>query len=262
MTGEFKLKAYSLFSGSSGNCFFVEGENTKLLIDCGVSARSAEKALASLGVNLCDISAIFVTHEHVDHTKGLEVISKRFHIPTYMTELTARALIHDPCASLLRDLYLFDGNYSVDIGEFHIKSFLTPHDSARSVGYTVEKDGVKLGFATDMGCLRENVKEALIGCRAALVEANHDIVMLDMGPYPFDLKRRIKSERGHLSNDDCAELCRFLCENGTKSILLGHISKENNTPALAVETVKGALGSYPDVTVGAASSNEITELII
>lgn len=256
------MKAYSLFSGSSGNCFFIDCDSTKLLIDCGVSARAAEKALASLGVKIADVSAVFVTHEHIDHTKGLEVLSKRFHIPTYMTELTARALIHDPSASLLKDLYLFDGEYSVKIGGIIVKSFLTPHDSARSVGYTVENDGVKIGFATDMGCVCENVKKALVGCRSALIEANHDLTMLEFGPYPFDLKRRIKGDRGHLSNDDCAELCRFLCENGTKSILLGHLSKENNTPAIAVDTVKRALTEFPVVTVGAASPNEITELII
>ena len=256
------MKAYSLFSGSSGNCFFVDGGNEKLLIDCGVSARAAETALASLGTSMRDISAIFVTHEHTDHTKGLEVISKRFHIPTYMTEKTARALITDPKASLLSDLYLFDGEFSVKIGGFTVNSFLTSHDCARSVGYTIEKDGVKLGFATDMGCVTENVKEALSGCRAALVEANHDVTMLELGPYPFELKLRIKSDKGHLSNADCAGFCRFLCENGTKSILLGHISKENNVPSLAVDAVKQALKDFPDVTVAAASPNEITELIL
>ena len=256
------MKAYSLFSGSSGNCFFVDGGNDKILIDCGVCARNVENALSSLGVSIRDISAIFVTHEHIDHTKGLEVISKRHHIPTYMTEKTARALITDPRASLLSDLYLFDGEFSVKIGAFTVSAFFTSHDSACPVGYTVEKDGIKLGFATDTGYVTENEKKALVGCCAVLVEANHDTVMLELGPYPFDLKRRIKSDIGHLSNADCAEFCRFLCENGTKSILLGHISKENNVASLAVDTVKKAIENFSGVIVAAASPNEITELII
>lgn len=256
------MKAYSLFSGSSGNCFYIDGGETKILIDCGVSAKAAETALRSLGSSLSELSAIFVTHEHSDHTKGLEVVSKHHHIPVYMTEKTARALISDSCCSLLRDLVLFEGEFSVQIGALSVTSFFTPHDSALSVGYTVEKNGVKIGFATDMGCLCESVSSALFGCRAAVVESNHDIAMLTLGPYPYDLKCRIRGEKGHLSNDDCARLCRALASSGTKSLLLAHISKENNTPALALSATKTALADYPDTIVAAASPTEITELVI
>lgn len=256
------MKAYSLFSGSSGNCFFVDGGETKLLIDCGVSARAAETALRSLGSSLSELSAIFVTHEHCDHTRGLEVISKHHHVPVYMTENTARALISDPSCSLLQDLVLFEGEFSVKIGGLTVTSFFTPHDSALSVGYTVEEDGVKIGFATDMGCLCESVSAALFGCRAAVVESNHDLTMLALGSYPYDLKCRIRGERGHLSNDDCARLCRALASSGTKSLLLAHISKENNTPDLALSATRSALADHPDTIVAAASPTEITELVI
>lgn len=256
------MKAYSLFSGSSGNCFFVSEGKTKLLIDCGVSARAAERALLSLGTSLSEIDAIFVTHEHSDHTKGLEIIAKNHGIPTYMTEPTARALIKDPACALIQNLVLFDGEYSTTVGEVKVSSFLTPHDCARSVGYTVSGGGKKIGFATDMGCIEESVATSLCECNSVVIEANHDVNMLTLGPYPYELKCRIKSAVGHLSNDDCGRLCRMLAACGTGSFLLAHISKENNTPALAVETVKNQLCDFPEIIVSAAGADSITELVI
>ena len=151
-----KLSAYTLFSGSSGNCVYIKSADTELLIDAGVSARAVEKALREVGSSLDRITAIFVTHEHVDHTRGLEIISKKHHIPTHMTEPSARALITDPHASLLGDLYLHPVLFSVRLGNTTVRSFATPHDSAASVGYTVsytEENGTmeKLGVATDIG---------------------------------------------------------------------------------------------------------------
>ena len=256
------MKAYSLFFFSLGNCFFVHTESTRLLIDCGVSARCAEKALQSLGFSLSDISAILVTHEHIDHTKGLEVIAKNYHIPTHMEELSARALIKDPSSALLRELYLYRGDFEIKVGDISVRAFATPHDSAASVGYTLESGDVKIGFATDMGCIMPSVCEALSGCNASVIEANHDINMLLCGPYPYPLKQRVLSDCGHLSNDAAAELIYSLAESGTTGFLLGHLSKENNTPSLALDTVRSALGENSGVTVSAAAPAEISELII
>lgn len=257
------MKAYSLFSGSSGNCFFVTSEGNNILIDCGVSARAAETALRSLGYRLDDINSIFVTHEHSDHTKGLEIISKYHHIPTHMTEISARALINDPACSLLHDLCLYPESFSVEVGALKVTSFRTPHDSKCSVGYIVEdKNGCRIGFATDMGCVCESVTDALSGCRAAVVEANHDVTMLMLGGYPYQLKRRILASTGHLSNEDCGTLCGTLAAKGTKSLLLAHISKENNTSSLALSAVRAALSDFPETLVAAASPCEITELPI
>ena len=194
------MKAYTLFSSSTGNCFFAETENTKILIDCGVSARCAEKALQELGFSLSDINAIFVTHEHSDHVKGLETISKYHHIPIHMQEKSARALIHDPSSAILPSLYLYNGEFSVRVGDFSVSAFRTPHDSAASVGYIIEADERKIGYVTDMGCILPSVRDALSGCDASVIEANHDLGMLMMGPYPFYLKERIRSDEGHLSN--------------------------------------------------------------
>ncbi len=138
------MKAYTLFSSSTGNCFFVGTENTKILIDCGVSARCAEKALQELGFSLSDINAIFVTHEHSDHVKGLETISKYHHIPIHMQEKSARAMICDPTSAILPSLYLYNGEFSVRVGDFSVSAFRTPHDSVASVGYVIEADGKAL----------------------------------------------------------------------------------------------------------------------
>lgn len=256
------MKAYTLFSGSTGNCFFAHTEETNILIDCGVSARCVEKALCGLGFSLSDINAVFVTHEHCDHTKGLEIISKYHHIPVYMQEKSARALIHDPSSAILQSLYLYNGEFSVRVGDISVSAFMTPHDSAASVGYIIEADERKIGYVTDMGCILPSVRDALSGCDASVIEANHDVGMLMMGPYPFYLKERIRSEGGHLSNVAAGELAHSLAESGTKSLLLGHLSKENNTPALALDTVRSAVSDFPDLSIAVASPDKRTELII
>lgn len=260
-----KLSAYTLFSGSSGNCVYIKSADTELLIDAGVSARAIEKALREVGSSLDRITAIFVTHEHVDHTRGLEVISKKHHIPTHMTEPSARALITDPHASLLGDLYLHPVLFSVRLGNTTVCSFATPHDSAASVGYTVsytEENGTteKLGVATDIGHIDDSIVSSLIGADSVILEANHDVEMLLSGPYPYPLKRRILSDTGHLSNDTSAELAKLLAARGTKHFLLAHLSKENNYPPTAEAAVRAALEDFAGITVAAASPDTPTKL--
>lgn len=181
-----------------------------------------EKALREVGSSLDRITAIFVTHEHVDHTRGLEVISKKHHIPTHMTEPSARALITDPHASLLGDLYLHPLLFSVRLGNTTVRSFATPHDSAASVGYTIsytEENGVteKLGVATDIGHIDDSIVSSLIGADSVILEANHDVEMLLSGPYPYPLKRRILSDTGHLSNDMVGGACKAACRKRNKA---------------------------------------------
>lgn len=259
-----KLEAYTLFSGSSGNCTYIRSADAEFLMDAGVSARAIAKALHEIGSSLDRISAIFVTHEHVDHTRGLEVISKKHHIPTHMTEPSARALITDTHASLLGDLYLHPLSFSVRFGCTTIRSFAVPHDSAAAVGYTVEySDGSsteKLGIATDMGHIDNDILSSLTGADAVIIEANHDIEMLLSGPYPYPLKRRILSERGHLSNEASAELARLLAERGTKNFLLAHLSKENNYPPTAEAAVRASLSAFDGITLAVAGRDTPTKL--
>ena len=254
------IYAYSLFSGSGGNCFLVGDGETNLLVDAGESARRIERALDALGKSLDDISAIFVTHEHIDHVKGLRVIEKEHGIPVHATEMTARAFITDASSPILENLFAHRGNFSVKIGNFAIKSFSVPHDAADPVGYVLENGGVRVGFATDTGYVTDEMINNLVGCRAAVIEANHDEPMLMTGPYPPALKARIASEIGHLSNDAAACFAKLLANGGAKSLMLAHISKENNDPSLALDKVRAAVGD--GVLLVAASPIEPTELKI
>lgn len=250
------ITAYTLHSGSSGNCVYVKTPDTEILFDAGVSARAVEKSLNKIQSSLSHIRAIFVTHEHSDHTKGLEIISKKFHIPTHMITASARALIRNPEASLLRDLYLHPSAFSVTFGNTIIKAFPTPHDSVASVGYTVEytENGntEKFGLATDIGHITSDLTTSLLGASAVVIEANHDLNMLFSGPYPYHLKLRIRSDRGHLSNDDCAKFAKFLAGNGTKHFVLAHLSKENNFAPIAETTVRSALSEFKDICLAVA----------
>jgi phosphoribosyl 1,2-cyclic phosphodiesterase len=254
------ITAYTLFSSSSGNCLYVKTPDAEILIDAGVSARAVEKSLLTIGSSLSNIRAIFVTHEHVDHVKGLEVISKKHHIPTHMVSASARAMIRDPESSLLRDLYLHPPVYSVRLGETVISSFPTPHDSAASVGYTVEYEGEKFGLATDIGHITSEIATALTGADAVVLESNHDVDMLMMGPYPYPLKRRVLSDTGHLSNASCAAFAKSLAESGTKHFVLAHLSKENNYPPTANIVTREALTNFKDITLAVASPDMPTEV--
>ena len=254
------ITAYTLYSGSSGNCVYVKTPDTEILFDAGVSARAVEKGLNAVDSTLSRIRAIFVTHEHSDHTKALETISKKHHIPTHMITASARALIRNPEASLLNDLYLHASEFSVKFGSTTVRSFTIPHDSAAAVGYTVEYEEngqtEKFGLATDTGHITSRLTDALVGSDAVVIEANHDVNMLFSGPYPYHLKLRIRSEKGHLSNEDCAQLARFLAENGTRHFVLAHLSKENNFAPIAENTVRSALTDFKDICLSVASQAE------
>lgn len=244
---EFHIR--SLYSGSAGNSVLISACGTNILIDAGKSARTLCASLNAAGSDIGSIDAIFVTHEHSDHIGALEVISKKYRIPVHMTEASAlnmsmgsflggAAVIHAPL-------------YSVQVGALTVSSFQTPHDSACCVGYRVEFDGSDgcrhaLGCATDIGCVTPHLREALCGCEAVVVECNHDVDMLRFGPYPGQLKTRILSRRGHLSNEDCAAFSCELAAAGARYILLAHLSRENNRPEMAYAAVRAAV---PDESV-------------
>ena len=238
------IQAYTLFSGSSGNCIYIKDNCTEILIDAGKSAAAIEKSLTSLGSSIRNIDAIFLTHEHSDHFVGLEIISKKYHIPVHMTERSYRRAVHQgsfvsQCASC------HDTHYSESVGTLTLKSFAIPHDSAQNVGYVIENsENEVFGVATDIGYVTEEMVKSLSLCERIILESNHDKYMLIGGRYPEFLKQRILSDGGHLSNDDCAELSCILAEKGVRSITLAHLSKENNTPELAYETTRSALDAH------------------
>lgn len=229
-----------LFSGSSGNCLYVGSATDGLLIDAGVSARRIERALWEREIDPASIRAVLVTHEHVDHISGLRVFCKRLHIPVYASPGTCAVLRQE---NLLEPTTLcFPVTESFGIGEFTVTPFPTSHDCRESCGYRIVlPDGRRVGVATDLGVMTQAVRDGLLGCDLIHIEANHDVRMLENGPYPYPLKRRILSAGGHLSNEACARELPALVRGGTTRIVLGHISHENNLPDLAYTTAQSEL---------------------
>lgn len=221
----------TLFSSSGGNCVYIKNKNEEFLIDAGVSARAIETALKTLGTSLSNIRAIFVTHEHSDHIKGLGTISKHFGIPVYAPApcLSAIEKSH-PCTRYVLNAL---GGETVLFGETAFSHFRTPHDSLSSCGFVADLGDKRVGVATDMGYITKETAAALAGCHAVVIESNHDLAMLRNGSYPPALKNRVEGEKGHLSNAACAEFLPFLAVKGVKAFALAHLSAENNTPKTA-----------------------------
>ena len=215
----------------------VSGGNTKLLVDCGVSGKSVTSALADVDVYPEDISAIAVTHEHIDHIAGIGVMMRRYHIPVWANAATWTAM-ESQVGKIDKSLVnIFDNDSSFEIGEIGVKPFSIPHDAADPVGYSFMCGDEKVAVATDIGELKKDLFEAIRGSKTILLESNHDVNMLEIGKYPPQLKRRIRGKLGHLSNDDAGRAAEFLVRLGTERIILGHLSEENNYPELARQTV-------------------------
>lgn len=227
-----------LFSGSSGNAVLLESKTNALLVDAGVSGRKIISALSENRKTISNIGAILVTHEHMDHIQSVGSLSRKFHIPVYANEKTWKAMhpvIGDIPPSLCREIGYGD---KFSVGDIDVCSFPIPHDAAAPCGYNFWISGRKITVATDIGQMNEKVFLSLSGSEEILLESNYDIVMLQKGPYPFPLKQRILGPLGHLSNKEAAITCARLASLGTKKIILGHLSKENNTPHLAYDIVK------------------------
>ena len=237
------MRACVFASGSSGNCMLLSSGDTNILIDAGISARRTEDDLRQVGLTLRDIGGVLITHEHSDHVSGLRTMLRHYGLPVYAPR-TVAARLSGMLPELDGCLRIIEPGFDFYIGSMKIRAFHTPHDTDESVGYRVERGGV-FAIATDMGRVTDEVESNLLGADAVLIESNHDLDMLSYGPYPVYLKRRILSERGHLSNDDCAALARRLAESGVRRIVLGHLSRENNTPEKAMLTVSGALRELP-----------------
>lgn len=257
----------SLFSSSSGNCSYIGSAKGGILIDAGVSAKQINLKLDCIGVNPVDIGAIFVTHEHSDHVRGLRVFASKHKIPVYATQGTVDALIDSGVANGSFEINPVDSN-GIEINGQLIVPFRTSHDSAQSCGFVVTTtDDRKIAVATDTGYVTEETKAAVKGCDLILAESNHDIGMVRNGIYPYLLKRRILSDVGHLSNIDCSNFVTDLVKNGTTRIVLGHLSKENNIPELAFQTSKSALDcvgavQFRDYILSVAGDSEIETVVL
>lgn len=236
-------RIYPLFSGSSGNAEFIGTPAGGILIDCGVSARRITLALERCGIPAAAVQGIFVTHDHVDHVAGLRVFAKKYQIPVYAQPVTRQCLYDAKYLEPEQISYALES--TVECGGIRVTPFATSHDTAQSCGYRMElPDGRSCAVCTDLGYVSDTVAAALEGCDLVLLEANYDREMLRTGPYPYYLKKRIASEVGHLSNDDCAAAAQMLLCTGTTRLILGHLSQHNNLPELAVSTVAQALADF------------------
>ena len=257
-----KTKVCSLYSGSSGNSFLIGSGEDYILIDAGRNAKALCGAITACGYDPDRVRAIFITHEHGDHISALPVFLKNHPVPVHIVAISAARL---ECNKTVAPLLVpHPPVFCEEIGPFIVTSFPTPHDSRASVGYRVEihgEDGVfRVGYATDIGRVTEAVEAGLTGCDAVILESNHDPEMLENGNYPEDLKRRIRSDRGHLADPDCAALAAKLAGSGTGHIMLAHLSRENNTPEIAYAETMGAIAGG-QTTLCVASPEEITVLI-
>lgn len=239
---ETNMKLYSIASGSSGNSIFVGSgkENRGILVDTGISKKRIEEGLASEHISIEDIEGIFITHEHSDHICGLGPILRKYAIPVYATEGTIKYILDTgKCGKVDEGLFqCIRPDVPVSVGGMEVMPFTISHDAAEPVCYTVSDSGEKIAVATDMGEYTDYTLSHLEDCEGVLLEANHDINMLQAGSYPYQLKLRILGNKGHLSNDACGRMLCHLVRHRLKYILLGHLSQENNYPELAYETVK------------------------
>lgn len=230
-----------LYSGSSGNSIFISSGNANILIDAGLPGKHIESALKSINKDANSIDGIFVTHEHIDHVKGVGVLSRRYNIPIYANNLTWSSMSKSIGKIKEENIKIISQVQSTVIKDMEISNYSISHDAVDPVGYTVYSGKNKVCIATDLGYFSEVVEENTKNADVVLLESNHDVRMLKFGPYPYNLKKRILSEVGHLSNDDCGKAIVTMCKNNCKRIILGHLSKTNNYPDLAYETVVSVL---------------------
>lgn len=253
------MRIVTFASGSTGNCCLVSDGGVNVLIDAGISARRIVQGLGVLGLAPQDVCGVLITHEHSDHISGLPVLVKRtgmrIFAPSELGEVLRRV---KPELSESIDYIPHDGGLCV--GDVRITAFPTPHDASASFGYRIEGSEV-FAFATDTGHISDELLEGLQGADTVVIEANHDKVMLKNGPYPPFLKQRVLSKHGHLSNDDCAKLACLLADSGTRQIILGHLSQQNNTPEAAETAVSEAL-SGRNVKIYTAPANKLLEVLI
>ena len=263
------MRMVSIASGSSGNCIYIGSDNTHLLVDAGISNKRIQEGLNDIGLTGSDVTGILVTHEHSDHIKGLGVLSRKYHLPIYGTketldEIAACKTLGTFDTGLLSPI---EPDVDFQIGDLTVKPFKIDHDAVNPVAYRVENGSKAVAVATDMGHFDQYVIDHLQKLDAILLESNHDVRMLETGPYPYYLKRRILGDHGHLSNENAGRLLNNILHDNLKKIFLGHLSKENNYAELAYETVRLEIdeGGCPygasDFSISVASRDKMSEVV-
>ena len=241
------LKFISFGSGSSGNCYYLGTATDGLLVDIGVGIRTLKKHFKEYGVSLNTIQHILITHDHADHIKSVGAFSHDYHVPVFATEKVHVGIDHNYCVqrklSSEMKRMLIPGE-TVRVGDFLVTPFPVPHDASENVGYQIEVEGITFVIMTDAGSVTEEMKKRISEADYLVIEANHDVEMLQGGPYPQYLKERINSPSGHLSNTECGKVLAENMSEKLKHVWLCHLSEENNHPELARKTVDATLRSY------------------
>lgn len=234
------MRICSIASGSSGNCIYVGSDATHLLVDVGISGKRTEAGLKELGLAMRDIDGILITHEHADHIAGLGVLGRKYEIPIYATKGTIEAIKrNNSVGKVPEELFCpIQADEKIIIKDLACNPMRISHDAAEPVAYRISHGRKKVGIITDLGNYNDYTVESLKGMDALLLEANHDVNMLQVGPYPYYLKQRILGDRGHLSNERAGQLLCALLHEKLQAVVLGHLSKENNLPELAYEAVR------------------------
>jgi phosphoribosyl 1,2-cyclic phosphodiesterase len=257
-TIESPLTVCMLASGSKGNAIYVSDGTTSILLDAGLSGVEIERRLNTLGLKAEHLDAILVSHEHSDHIKGVGILSRRYHLPVYLTKETEKAA--HCIVGRLEETKHFQCGEPLNINTLSVRPFSICHDAADPAGFTFSHQGIKLGVATDLGVATSLVKTHLKGCTALILEANHDPAMLVNGPYPWPLKQRVKGRTGHLSNSDSRELLKELLHDGLSHVILAHLSETNNTMEKAISEVGLALQTCGKTILTGATQDKCSEV--
>lgn len=234
------MRFCNIASGSSGNCTYVGDDDTHIIIDAGISGKRIEAGLNDLDLTTKDVTGILITHEHTDHIGCLGMLARKYDLPIYATKGTINAIKGMSRYSNIPD-HLYHAvipDHSFTVGGIDVLPVSISHDAAEPVAYRLENNGRRISVATDLGVYDEHIVECMKDSDLLMLEANHDIHMLEVGPYPYKLKRRILGEKGHLSNDLCGRLLTELISDRLGQVVLGHLSKDNNLEELAYETVR------------------------
>ncbi|TGB01227.1 MBL fold metallo-hydrolase [Halobacillus salinus] len=235
------LRFSVLASGSTGNAFYIESGEEKILVDAGLSGKKIEQLMQQVNLDPSELSRILVTHEHSDHIKGLGIMARRYNLPIYANEKTWNALDGQIGKISTDQKFLFNMEETKSFGSIDVESFAVSHDAADPMFYTFHQDGKKVALVTDLGYVSERIKKTVEGADAYIFESNHDVSMLRMGRYPWSVKRRILGDSGHVSNEDCALALTDILTDQTKRIYLAHLSLDNNMKDLARMSVKNTL---------------------
>lgn len=263
------MRLCSIASGSSGNCIYTGSEQTHLLVDTGISKKRIEEGLHELEIKGDDLDGILITHEHSDHIQGLGVFSRKYEVPIYATRGTIEGIKSCKSLGTMPDglFHEIEVNHAFSLGDIVVHPFAISHDANQPCGYRMDCGNKSVAVATDLGTYDPYIVENLKNLNAILLEANHDIHMLEVGPYPYPLKRRVMGDRGHLSNELSGRLLCDILHDNLKSVMLGHLSKENNYAELAYETVKleVTFGDNPykgeDIPLKVARRDRISDII-